>query len=125
MKRADRLSLAWSNLTQDWKRLGLYVAGITIAVLLVFVQLGFRNALLASNALLLDHLSADLLLISSTRKSIAVRDTFSRRRLIQAAWVRGVRSGRTSAPSSRPTTGRRSCSNGTVTAARTRRVGAR
>jgi len=92
MKRSERLSLAWYNLTQDWKRLGLYVAGIAIAVLLVFVQLGFQNALLKSNVLLLDHLDAQLLLIGSTRRSMVVRDTFSRRRLTQAAGVAGVRS---------------------------------
>lgn len=92
MGRSEWLSLAWYNLTQDWKRLSLYVAGITIAVLLVFVQLGFENALLDSNVLLLDHLDADLLLISSTRRSLVVRDTFSRRRLAEAAAVAGVRS---------------------------------
>ena len=41
-----RTPLAWCNLTHDRVRFGLFVLGITFAVVLMFVQLGFRNALL-------------------------------------------------------------------------------
>jgi putative ABC transport system permease protein len=33
--------LAWKNLTHDWRRLAVAVAGIGFAVLLMFTQVGF------------------------------------------------------------------------------------
>ena len=44
-----RVPLAWKNLTHRKLRLLVAVAGITFAVLLMFVQFGFRAALLDSN----------------------------------------------------------------------------
>ncbi len=87
-----RTPLAWANLTHDRVRFGLFVLGITFAVVLMFVQLGFRNALLDSNTQLHSKFNADLVMVSPNRQAIAMREPFPRRRLQQAASVPGVRS---------------------------------
>ena len=87
-----RTPLAWCNLTHDRVRFGLFVLGITFAVVLMFVQLGFRNALLDSNTQLHSRFNADLVLVSPNRQALAMREPFPRRRLQQAASVSGVRS---------------------------------
>jgi putative ABC transport system permease protein len=87
-----RTALAWANLTHDRVRFGLFVLGITFAVVLMFVQLGFRNALLDSNTQLHSKLDADLVMVSPNRGAIVMREPFPRRRLMQAASVAGVRS---------------------------------
>ena len=87
-----RTPLAWANLTHDRVRFGLFVLGITFAVVLMFVQLGFRNALLDSNTQLHAKLDADLVMIAPNRQAIGMREPFPRRRLQQAASVAGVRS---------------------------------
>lgn len=65
-------------------RFALFVLGIAFAVILMFVQLGFRNALLDSNTQLHDKLRCDLVLVSPNRQAIAMAETFPRDRLDQA-----------------------------------------
>src|SRR4051812_23597619 len=84
--------LAWANLTHDRWRFVLFSLGIAFAVVLMFVQYGFRNALLDSNFLLIDHLNADLVMVSQRGASIAFRESFARHRLEQAVAVPGVAS---------------------------------
>ncbi len=79
-----RTPLAWANLTHDKVRFALFVLGIAFAVILMFVQLGFRNALLDSNTQLHDKLRCDLVLVSPNRQAIAMAETFPRDRLDQA-----------------------------------------
>jgi putative ABC transport system permease protein len=86
----SRIPLAWLNLTHDRVRFGLFVLGIVFAVVLMFVQLGFRGALLNSNTLIPDHLNADLVLVSPNRQTLAMREFFPRHRLHQAASIPGV-----------------------------------
>lgn len=86
-----RTPLAWANLTHDRLRFGLFVLGIAFAVILMFVQLGFRNALLDSNTQLHDKLRCDLVLVSPNRQAIAMAEPFSRRRLEEVRTVPGVR----------------------------------
>ena len=87
-----RTPLAWYNLTHDRVRFALFVLGVVFAVVLMFMQLGFRGALLDSNSLLHEHVRADLVLISPNRSALPMREPFSRRRLVQAAAIPGVRS---------------------------------
>ena len=82
--------LAWSNLTHDRARFALFVLGIVFAVVLIFVQLGFRGAMLDSQTLVHEKLNADLVLVSPNRQALIMRETFPRRRLAQAAAVGGV-----------------------------------
>lgn len=86
-----RVPLAWANLTHDRVRFGLFVLGVAFAVILMFVQLGFRNALLDSNTQLHDRLRADLILVSPNRQALAMSEGFPRRRLAQVRAVFGVR----------------------------------
>jgi putative ABC transport system permease protein len=86
-----RTPLAWANLTHDKVRFALFVLGIAFAVILMFVQLGFRNALLDSNTQLHDRLRCDLVLISPNRQAIAMAEPFDGRRLNQVRGVEGVR----------------------------------
>jgi putative ABC transport system permease protein len=56
----------------------------------MFVQLGFRNALLDSNTQLHDKLNCDLVLTAPGRQAAAMREAFPRRRLEQVRAVPGV-----------------------------------
>ncbi|OWK36811.1 ABC transporter permease DevC [Fimbriiglobus ruber] len=85
-----RTPLAWFNLSHDRVRFALFVLGIVFAVVLMFMQLGFRGALLDSNTLVQYHLNADLVLVSPNRQLIAMREPIPRRRLTQASAVAGV-----------------------------------
>jgi putative ABC transport system permease protein len=85
-----RVPLAWKNLTHDRRRLALAVAGVSFAVLLMFLQLGFRNALFDSTVAFIEALDADLLVAASGCYTLAVAEPFPRRRLDQSRGVEGV-----------------------------------
>ncbi len=87
----SKIPLAWCNLTHDPVRFGLFVLGIAFAVILMFVQFGFRNALLDSNTQFHDHLNADLVLVSPSRQQLTFPEKFPRLRLDQARSVPGVK----------------------------------
>lgn len=91
MARLTRTPLAWLNLTHDRVRFGLFILGIVFAVVLMYMQIGFRNALLDSNTLLPTNVNADLVLIAPNRRPLPIREPISRHRLTQAAAVPGVR----------------------------------
>ena len=90
--RLSHVPLAWLNLTHDRRRFVLFSLGIALAVVLIFVQYGFRNALLDSNVLLIQKLNADLAVISGRRAALPFRESFARHRLTQIAALPGVRS---------------------------------
>lgn len=87
-----RIPLAWKNLVHQPRRLLVAVGGIGFAVVLMFMQLGFRNALFDSTVALHRLLNADLVITSAARYTIGVKETFSRRRLAQALACSGVES---------------------------------
>ena len=84
--------LAWLNLTHDRRRFVLFSLGIALAVVLIFVEYGFRNSLLDSNVLLIQKLNADLVVVSGRRAALPFRETFARHRLSQISGVPGVHS---------------------------------
>ncbi len=90
MPPMPRVPLAWCNLTHDRLRFALFALGIAFAVILMFVQLGFRNALLDSNTQLHDAFRCDLVLTAPGRQAAAMREAFPRRRLEQVRAVPGV-----------------------------------
>jgi putative ABC transport system permease protein len=57
----------------------------------MFMQYGFRNALLDSSALLIERFDADLIVVSGRGKTVATNEGFSRRQLLRAGGVPGVR----------------------------------
>jgi len=68
----------------------IYVAAVSFAVLVMFMQLGFLNGLYDSQTCLVRSLRADLLMLSRARHSLATHESFSRNRLVQAAGCVGV-----------------------------------
>jgi putative ABC transport system permease protein len=89
-----RIPLAWKNLVHQPRRLVVAVCGIGFAVVLMFMQLGFRNALFDSTVALHRRLSADLVVTSAARYTVSVKETFSRRRLAQARGCPAIESAR-------------------------------
>lgn len=89
-----RIQLAWKNLVHEPLRLLVATGGIGFAVVLMFMQLGFSNALFDSTVAVHDHLLADLVMTSRARYTLSVKETFSRRRLMQAEACPGVESAR-------------------------------
>lgn len=86
----NRVPLAWLNLTHDVKRLAVGVAGVGFAVLLMFAQTGFQNALLDSTVQVFEDLEADIILVNRAQISLPAQQRFSRQRVIQARRCPGV-----------------------------------
>jgi putative ABC transport system permease protein len=82
--------LPWLTLAHGKRRLAAAVAGITGAVLLMFVQIGFLNGLLDSSVELIAKLSADLVIVNRLKYTLTMNLPFPRRRLAQAQAVDGV-----------------------------------
>jgi putative ABC transport system permease protein len=78
------IPLAWRNLTENKHRLLASLAGTAFAVTLMFMENGFRNALLESMVGLIRHLDGQLVIVSRTVYTLSVPYTFPHRRLEQA-----------------------------------------
>ncbi|MGM3305247.1 ABC transporter permease DevC [Anabaena sp. WFMT] len=87
-----RTPLGWLQLNHHKSRLLVALSGIAFADVLIFMQLGFQNALYDSNTTLNRAVLADIVLISPQSRNMQNMSTFSRRRLFQAADVPGVKS---------------------------------
>ncbi|WP_239112648.1 ABC transporter permease DevC [Halomicronema sp. CCY15110] len=88
----QRTPLGLKQLKHDPIRLLTAIAGITFADILIFMQLGFADALYKSNTQYPRALQADLVMISSEAKNFGQLSTFARRRLYQSLDVPGVQS---------------------------------
>ncbi|MEI1374755.1 ABC transporter permease DevC [Nostoc sp. UHCC 0926] len=87
-----KIPLGWLQLAQQKVRLLVAVAGIGFIVLLMFVQLGFQDALYSSATALHQNLKGDLFVVSSQYKSLTSNQSFSRTRLYQSLGFDGVES---------------------------------
>ncbi len=87
-----RTPLGWLQLSHEKSRLLVALSGIAFADVLMFMQLGFQNALYDSNTRLNRVLETDIVLVSPQARNIQSLSTFSRRRLYQAADIQGVKS---------------------------------
>ena len=85
-----RTPLAWKNLTHDPRRLAVAAGGVGFAVLLIFMQLGFLNALLESTVQILRVVDGELVVISSAKYTLPSRERFDMKRLTQARSVAGI-----------------------------------
>ena len=85
-----RTPLAWKNLVADWRRLGLSCAGVAFAAVLMFMQTGFRNALLDSPVQILHMLRCDLVAISTARYAVSSEERFPADLLLRASADRDV-----------------------------------
>lgn len=79
-----KIPLAWLQLSREPLRLLVALAGIGFADILMFMQLGFKEALFESNTRIHSNLLGDIVLISSQSKALHDLKSFSRRRLYQS-----------------------------------------
>src|SRR5580693_7923312 len=82
--------LAWRILVHEKGRTALAFVGVFIAILLVFIELGFFIAVPQGGMLVYDHMRFDLLLCSKDYAFQAEPWQFPRARLTDAAKVSGV-----------------------------------
>ena len=86
----SHVPLAWRNLVHDKKRFVVSIAGIMLAILLMFVELGFWNALLDAAVALVRSFNGELVIVSKARHTMAMNERFTTRRIEQARGVPGV-----------------------------------
>ncbi len=82
--RSRRIPLAWLLLARQPMRLGVALAGIAFAGILMFMQLGFRDGLFEASVTVHKLFDADLVLMSPRTMSSIGMAGFPRRRLVQA-----------------------------------------
>ncbi len=85
-----RVLLAWRNLLHHKVRTTLAVTGVALAVVLMFMQLGFLGAVQATATLVYDALDFDLVIRSPNYLHLADARSFPRNRLAQAAGLEQV-----------------------------------
>lgn len=85
-----RTPLALYNLLHDRTRLIVAIFGVAFAVLLIFMNLGFRGALLSTATDIYTQINADIFLMSPQSLEISSTTPFPRERLYQAAGIAGV-----------------------------------
>jgi putative ABC transport system permease protein len=86
------LFLSWLQLRKERARLLVAIAGISFADVLMFLQMGFRDALFSSSVEFHESLNGEIVMLSSRSRSLISLDRFTERRLYQAAGVSGVAS---------------------------------
>jgi putative ABC transport system permease protein len=88
----SKIPLAWLQLTKEKIRLLVALAGIGFADILMFMQLGFRDALFDSAVNFHKNLDGDIFLINSQSTCLIAMKSFSQRRLYQTLAFEGVES---------------------------------
>ncbi len=84
--------LAWFQVTREKMRLAVALAGIAFADMLMFIQLGFLDALLDGATKSHQNLQADLVLINPQFQTLFYIKNFPRERLYQTLSHEGVES---------------------------------
>ncbi len=92
LKMKFKIPLAWLQLAQQKIRFLVAVSGIAFIVLLMFIQLGFQDALYSSATAVHQKLRGDLFMVSSQYKSLTSNQSFPRTRLYQVLGFDGVES---------------------------------
>jgi putative ABC transport system permease protein len=87
-----KIPLAWLQLIQQKGRFIVAIAGMAFIVLLMFVQLGFQDALYSSATSVHQSLRGDLFIVSSQYKALTSNQSFSRTRLSQVLGFNDVES---------------------------------
>ncbi len=88
----QKIPLSWLQLTREKTRLAVALAGIAFADILMFMQLGFRDALYYSNVRFHSSLQGDIVLINSQSSAVLAMRSFSQRRLYKALELPAVQS---------------------------------
>lgn len=85
-----KIPLAWLQLSHEKIRLLVAIAGISFADILMFMQLGFRDALFDSAVKFHTNVTGDIFLISPQSTALIAMKSFPRRRLYQTLSFQGV-----------------------------------
>ncbi len=85
-----RVPLAWLNLAHDKRRMVVCILGVAFAVFLMFVELGFWNALLDAPVELIQQFNGEIIVVSKARYAMGIKEPFATRRLAQARCAPGV-----------------------------------
>jgi putative ABC transport system permease protein len=88
----NKIPLAWLQLSHEKIRLLVAIAGISFADILMFMQLGFRDALFDSAISFHRNITGDIFLESPQSTALIAMTSFSSRRLYQAKSFAGVES---------------------------------
>jgi putative ABC transport system permease protein len=88
----NKLPIAWLQLIHEKTRLLVAIFGISFAVVLMFMQLGFRSALFESAVGMHGSLQGEIVLISPRSVALIAMKPFSERRLYQTLAFEGVES---------------------------------
>ncbi len=88
----NKIPLAWLQLSHEKIRLLVAIAGISFADILMFMQLGFRDALFDSAVKFHTNVSGDVFIISPQSTALIAMKPFPRRRLYQTLAVKDVES---------------------------------
>lgn len=89
-ERGARFSFAWRLIAFERRRILAAIAGVAFAVILMLVQLGFYDAMIASATKVDRHMDADLVMVPAAFEYFGSQHNFARVRLMQAAAVSGV-----------------------------------
>jgi putative ABC transport system permease protein len=85
-----RTPLAWRNLIHERTRLMVAIAGVTFAVTIIFMNLGFLGALALTAYQTYENINASLFLISPQTLELSSTEPFPIERMYQAAGIEGV-----------------------------------
>ncbi len=85
-----KIPLAWLQLSHEKIRLLVAIAGISFADILMFMQLGFRDALFDSAVKFHTNVNGDVFLIAPQSTALISMKSFPRRRLYQTLSFNGV-----------------------------------
>ena len=85
-----RTSLAWLNLKHRKARTLAALTGVAMAIVLIFLQLGFYRAAFTSAVMILKQFSFDIVLVSKEYIFLRQPGSVSRLRLNQAKSIKGV-----------------------------------
>jgi putative ABC transport system permease protein len=88
----QKIPLSWLQLTREKTRLAVALSGIAFADILMFMQLGFRDALYYSNVRMHSSLKGDIVLINNQSNAVLAMKPFSQRRLYRALDLPAVES---------------------------------
>ncbi|AFZ59837.1 FtsX-like permease family protein [Anabaena cylindrica FACHB-243] len=88
----QKIPLSWLQLTREKTRLAVALSGIAFADILMFMQLGFRDALYYSNVRMHGSLKGDIVLINNQSNAVLAMKPFSQRRLYKALDLPAVQS---------------------------------
>ena len=89
-KALKRTPLAWLQVSYNPVKLAIGLAGVGFSNLLMFFQLGLMDSLYNSQKKPIEHLQADLVMVSSEYSNLGSLQDFPRSRLYQVLGVPGV-----------------------------------